>query len=461
MRLPLAKGTRKSNGDYRANLPVNMFLVDDGTESDDGYITTHPGLVEWGETAGTARGAHFNERFNKHFRVSGEFLQSVSADGTATEIGFVGGTSTCSFANSFNTEAVLSDGKLYLYDDATLVQVADPDLGVPIDITWFKGIYVMTDGEYLFHTNISNEYTIDPLKYSSSEFAADPIKGVLRTDSNQIIAFNRYSTEFFYFNANAATGTSVLTPIQGQSIQIGIVGTHCKTRIGNDIFIIGNRREESISIHRLGGGSIASKEVNKILDTYSEAEIASAYMEARTANGVSFMYVHLPRHTLLYNHTIATKYGPENAWSYLKSGDNEVWRGKFGILDPRINKWVYGDVQESKLAILDDDLFSQYDEQQEALFYTPFVPAESLSINSIELSTVPGFGSDDFRCAFSQSFDAVTWGQEHWNKIGVFGDYDKRYKAFRLGYVRHNVAFRFRFITKDRMSFSGMNVDAS
>ena len=457
--IPLIKGQRKSNYDYRDNLPVNLTAVKSNIEGDTGYLIAHDGLAEFATVSGVARGGYFNERLNQHFRVSGDQLETISASGEVTVIGDIYGQGTCSFSESFNTQAILSGGMLWLYDGFTLTNVTDEDLGNPIDITWFRGIYVMTDGDYIFHTDIADEYSISPLKYSSSEFGTDPIKGLIRTDSNEIIAFNRYSTEYFYFNANAATGTSVLSSIQGKSSRIGIVGTHCKCFLDGAIFVLGGRKEESPSIHIMNGSQevpVATREIDKIISQYTEEELQGVFMESRTVDRDKFVIVHLPNETLLYNYTLGQ---PDVAWSVIKSGECSPWRAKFGIFDPRNSKWVYGDTQEFKLAYLDQQNMAQYGEAQEVLFYTPILPIKRQSINSLELDTISGYTADIKSCFMSISYDGVGWGQEYAINVSKPNDYDTRYIIRRLGYVKNSLSFRFRFVGTEKMAFSGLELN--
>lgn len=460
--IPLIKGQRKSKYDYRDNLPVNMTAVVSQVEGDTGYLLSHDGLTEFSETSGTARGGYFNERLNRHFRVSGSNLESVGVDGSIETLGTIEGQGTVSFAESFNSLAIVAGGRYYLYDAAGLDEVTSPNLGVPIDITWFSGIYVMTDGEYLFNTDLQDETEIRVLDYVSSEFASDPIKGLLRTDSNQIVAFNRYSTEYFYFNAASDVNASPLQVIPGKSNRIGIIGTHCKCFLDGMIFILGGRKDESPSIHILNGANettIATREIDKIISEYTEAELSGAVLEDRTVDRDKFLIVHLPRHTLLYNHTVGGQMGANAAWTFLKTGGNDSWRGIYGVFDPRISKWVYGDRLENKLGYLDQQSFAQYGEEQEALIYTPIIPAKRVSINQIQLDTIAGYASPVISVAMSMSYDAVTWGEEHWTIVSKPDNYNTDYIIRRLGFVRQSFSLRFRFISKDKMAFSGLTIN--
>ncbi|QDP52078.1 MAG: putative packaged DNA stabilization protein [Prokaryotic dsDNA virus sp.] len=466
IKLPLITGDRHSDLDYRTNLPVNMTAVIKRIKDSDGYLLSHDGLTSFSDTNGKARGGTFNERFDKHYRVSGDNFESIDIDGTVTSLGLTPGDGVCSLAESFNTQAILTDGKLYLWDNASLIQVTDPDLGFPIDITWFRGIYVMTDGQFLFHTDINNEFSINPLKYSSSEFSSDRIIAVARNDENQILAFNRYSTEYFYFNANAPSGTSVLQVISGKAIKVGIVGTHCKAELDGVFFILGGRKKESPSIHIMSGGSVtpvATREVDKIISKYTEKELSTAVLESRTVDRDMFLIVHLPHETLLYNHSVGKKLGIDSAWSYVKTGvdTDDPWRGKFGVFDPRVAKWIYGDVLENKLGYLNDEIASQYDEQVECICYTPILSLETFSIDEFDLDTIPGYSASDFTSAFSMSYDGITYGEEQWNLISVMGGYNKRYVVRNLGYIRDSFNFKFRFVSDEKMAFSGLKVTYS
>lgn len=463
----MVKGDRSSDFDYRTNLPVNLTAVMRSIKGDSGYLLSHDGLTEFSLTNGVARGATFNERFEQHYRISGDNFESVGVDGEITELGLTPGDSIVSLANSFNTQAILTDGRLYLWDNATLTQVTDADLGFPIDITWFRSIYVMTDGEFLFHTDIDNEFSISPLKYSSSEFSSDKILAVATDDQDQVVAFNRYSTEYFYFNANAPAGTSVLANIPRASNKIGIVGTHCQTLLDGLFFILGGRKEESPSIHILNNGqelTVATREIDQILSKYTESQLSKAYLESRTVDRDKFLIVHLENETLLYNHSIGQKIGPEVAWSYVKTGveNDEPWRAKFGVFDPRNSKWIYGDIKENKLGYLDDKSAAQYGEQAESICYSPIVSGlESYSIDQFEIDTIAGYATNNFSSAFSLSYDGVTYGTEYWNVIACSQGYNKRYISRRCGYVRDDMNFKFRFVSRDKMAFSGLKVEYS
>ena len=343
----------------------------------------------------------------------------------------------------------------------------DKDLGVPIDITWFRSIYVMTDGKSLFHTDVGNDYSINTLAYSSSELASDPIVAVAKADENQIIAFNRYSTEYFLFDPAVDTGTSVLVPVQGKSIRAGIVGTHCKTNLGSVFFIIGGRKEDSPSVHMIQGGqivSIATRAIDQLISKYTESQLATIVMESRVVDRDELIIIHLPNETLIYNHTVGKAISKLVAWTYVKTGIevDEPWRGKFGVFDTRVSKWIYGDIKENKLAYLDDQSAAQYGQQSEMVFYTPIISAlETFSINQFELKVISGFAPIDLTIMNSYSSDGVTFQQERTSVLSTPHSYSKRYVVRDRYYIRDEFSMKFRITSKYKVAFSSLELEYS
>ncbi len=167
MQVPLIAGDKIDNSlatDYRDALPVNMYAVEKKILDAAGYMIAYPGLTAFGDGgAGADRGAMYNENQKTHFRVSGTSLISIDPDGVITTLGTVPGTSQAAMAYSFNTQAVVADGKMFLYSPSTgFNEVTDVNLGSPVDIVWVDGYYFLTDADFIYHTDIDDETSIDP-----------------------------------------------------------------------------------------------------------------------------------------------------------------------------------------------------------------------------------------------------------------------------------------------------------
>lgn len=445
-----------SDTEYRDQLPENMYAVSMPVLGSQGYMTMHPGLSEFGTGVGPDRGAVWNDRTEDHFRVSSNRFIVVREDGSTQRFGDIPGLDNVSMPYSFRTQAIIGGGNYYLYDETNgFRQVTDSTLGNPIDGVFVDGYYFMTDGEFLFHTDLTNEASISPLKFATAEFQPDPTLGVAKTQDNKVIAFGRYSTEYF---TNIGAENFAFQRIPSRALKIGIVSTHAKCELNDKWYIVGGRKEGALGVYVVGIGSspqVSTREVDKILGQYTEEQLSDLYMESRVQDGYSFVYIHLPNETLLFNETIANEFGIDQAWSLLKSGvNNAPWRGIHGIFEPRLGEWIYGDRQGLRFGRLDDTVATQYGEVAEWVLYTPFMYLDSASIDKLEIETMPGHNNDDDATVFmSLTYNGVTFGKEWTEMYGQPNDYSMRFIIRRLGYVRDWVGIKLRGATRSRMSF--------
>lgn len=450
--------------DYRDALPINFTGVARPILGAQGYMLSHSGLTLHGSGIGTDRGGYWNERQGTHFRVSAQSLISVSANGNTTTLGTISGSKRTSIsAYSFNTQAIVADGKMWLYDGSTLTEITDSDLGNPIDICWIDGYYFLTDGEFLYHTDITDEFAIDPLQFATAEFSPDPTLGVAKTTDNQVIVFGRYSTEWL---VNRATDNFAFQRIAGKSVKSGIVGTYCKCEMDGQFYVLGGAKYESVSVHAVGSGkytSIASREIDKLIAQYTESELVDVIMETRVEDRDKFIIIHLPNETLVFNATLAMLTGKDMAWSIVKTGitNSGPWRAVNGVFDPRVSGWIYGDKTNDNIGLLDNSISTQYGEAVEQILFTPLLNLEGASIDQFELDTIPGHqvNLDNTTVAFSLTFDGLTYGTEHWTLYGEQHEYGQRFIERRLGYVRDNVGFKFRCTSPERLAFSLMKLN--
>lgn len=466
--IPLVRGDGIAGVEYRDRLPTNAQIIIDHVHGVEGYLMSHQGLFEYGSAPGADRGGVFNERLSQHLRVSGNKLVRVdhtglggvfnTVRGRTTEIGTISGTRQASLPYSFESQAIIADGKMWLYDGATLTRVTDSDLGNPVDGIWINGYYLMTDGEFLFHTDLNDEASIEPTRYATSEFSPDDTIGIAKSRDNQAVVFNRYSTE--YFRHEPANSAFKFSRIESKAVKTGIVGPHLKTELGGRFYCLGNAKNEAPSMVVIMPGRVenfSTREVDLLLEEYTEAELATGVMESRVEERNELVYVHLPRHTLVYNFTAAKLVDNAHAWSIVKSGVNidRPWDGINGVMDIDANQWIYGDRTQSRLGVLGGGS-SQYGVKQECIFYSPFANLEGASIDQFEINTVSGFSLEDMKVFVSITYDGRTYGREWSLLYGSPLDYGQRFIARRLGYINHWVGFKFRIVANSRISLANM-----
>jgi len=466
--LTLIKGDAKSTGsdlleaDYMDNLLTNMYAVRRDVLGAQGYVMSYPGIESYKTGYGKDRASVYNERFGLQFRVSGTKFISIDALGTVTELGDVPGTKQLRMPYSFNTQAIIGEGKMFLYDPVNgFREVTDPDLGNVIDGDWINGYYFLTDGENIYHTDITNEEAIDPLKFATAEFSPDPTIGISITQDNKVIVWGRYTKEDF---VNVPTTNFAFKRIESRAMKIGIVSTHAKVEEQNEFYIVGGFKNDAISVYAISLGTIkkiATREVDKLISKYTESELSDIRVESRMEDDVTFIIVHLPYTTLCYNLSVANSFGKSVAWSILKTdvlGDN-VYRAINGLFDPNSSKWVYGDKIDSRIGYLNNKSCTHYGEKVESIMYTPFVNLESFSIDELEIQTIPGQHLiNDANVAFSVTYDGQAYSMENWNIYSEVNDYNERFILRQLGYINNWIGFKFRMVSTARMAFSLMRL---
>lgn len=462
VQIPIVRGDKTTEQtDYADRLPKNMIAVPKEIRGASGYLISADGLKFFGTGIGIDRGGFYSDRQAQHCRVSGDRFITVSPSGVVADIGAISGSAQASFAQSFTNLCVVAGGNAYLYNGTALTQITDPDLGSPIDVCWIDSYFFYTDGEFIYHSLISNEAQVDPLDYATAEFMPDKSLGVMQTQDNLVLVFGRYSMEYFINQANA---NFAFSRIAQKSIKAGIVGTHCKCTLAGFIFILGGRKDETASFHIVQAGGIdnlSTQTIDEIFSSYTEAELSTAVLESRADERDQLVIVRLPRHTLIYNHKAAMAIGKQNSWSVLSYGvDNDIWLGANGVFDPRIAKWVYGSAYDLELFTLDKISAAQNDTAVESEFSTPLIPAKNVRVGDIELNTVAGYNASHVVIFMSVSFEGAFVSSEFIEVYSGPLQYGRRLIIRRsVGYVPDEFSLQFRCVSKDKVNFSNLVVN--
>lgn len=460
--VPIIRGEKAVNStDYLDKLPKNMIAVAKEVRGAAGYLISADGLVSYATGAGLDRGGFYNDRQGILYRVSGNRLIKVSSGGVVSTIGDIAPSGQASLTYSFNNQMVVTGGNAYLSDGSTVTQITDPDLGSPLDVCWIDGYFFYTDGEFIYHSLITDESQVDPLQFATAEFMPDGTLGVMQTQDNLVMVLGRYSIEYFINQANPQFAFSRIVQ---KSIKGGICGTHCKTELAGNVFILGGRRDESPAIHVVNAGSLSklsTQTVDRIISSYTEAELATAVLEGRTDERDTLLIVRLPNHTLVLNVGAMQQVGIQNAWTTFSYGiDGDKWLGANGVFDPRINKWTYGSAYDSGLFLLDKATGQQNGSASEYEFSTPLIPLGKVRIGTIELNTIPGFNLETVRIFMAVStqgvFDGMEYSEVYATPLGYGDDFIIRRS---VGFVSREFTLNFRCVSKDKINVSNLVIN--
>lgn len=460
VQIPIVYGIYASNGpDWRTSYPVNMVPVPKTTGISTGFLRPADGLVELGTGPGNNRGGiNWNGIL---YRVMGQKLVSISDDNIVTEYGTIPGTDMVSMTYSFDLLAIAANGQLFYFDGITVAQVTDPDLGGVIDVDWIAGYFVTTDGDSLVVTDLNDPFAVNPLKYGSSEIDPDPVIA-LQKIRNELYAINRNTIEVY----DVVGGTLFpLQTIEGAQIPKGAIGTQAVCVFNDEaLAFLGSGRNEAPGVYLGGNASalkISTQEIDMILLTFTEEELALTKLEYRNDRAHQFLYVHLPDRTLVYDRAASEEIG-QPVWFTLTtalSGFSQYLARDFVWA---YNQWNIGNPAGAEFGRTDVDVSTAYGETVRWEFATPIVYNEGRGaiINQIELVALTGhvaLGANPVMWT-SYSLDGENWSQTQALSVGTIGQTNKRLAWFQQGFLQNWRVQRFQGTTDVQVAFGRLEV---
>lgn len=455
MQIPILNGAYTSDSpDFRTSYPVNLVPVPVSQGISTGYLRPADGLVEFCSVPGIDRGGI--EWDGEMYRVVGSRLVKITSAGNVVDLGYIGPGDQVTFDYSFDRLAIAASGKLYYLQGMTLSQVTDPDLGLVVDFIWVDGYFLTTDGEFLIVTELNNPFEVNPLKYGSSEVDPDPVVAVAKI-RNEVYAVNRNSVEVF---DNVGGNGFPFQRVEGARLTKGAIGTHGVCVIADTLAFLGSGRNESPSIY-LGANAtctkIATREIDLLLQTYTEAQLADVLMESRVDRGHLHLYVHLPDRTLVYD-LAASQATNQPVWFTLAStlSGFAQYRGRNFVRC--YDRWFCSDPQSARIGYIDESVSSHYGDDVRWEFGTLIVYGEGRGAIFHELELVTLTGSVEIgknpTISTSYSVDGQTWSNPMFISAGTIGQRSKRLRWMQQGHMLNWRIQRFQGDSQAHLSFA-------
>ena len=451
MQIPILSGI-SAGAEFRSEYPVNLIPVPKATGLSDGYLAPAHGIVANG--TGLDRGGV--EWRGGLYRVLGDSLYRVNSDGTKALIGAIGGTGQVSMTYGFDHIAIASAGELWLFNGAVLARVTDGDLGRVVDVVWSDGYFITTDGEFIVVTDLNDPFSVNPLKYGSSEADPDPIVAVLRLRV-ELYAVNRYTVEVF---SNIGGSGFPFDRIVGAQIQKGAIGTHAVTVYQDGLAFVGSGRDEAPGIYIAGNGAaakISTREIEEIIGGYTEAELSGTVVETMTETMHQFLIVRLPRHTMVYD-AAASAALQSPVWFRLASSIDGAGAWGAQNLVWCYDRWNVGRNGADGIGYLDRSTGEHWGADVGWSFTTPIVYAEGRGavFHELEIVGLPGQSSfgGSATIATQYSTDGVEWSNLRYISAGDAGQRNKRLSWRGCGMLRNWRIQRFVGTSETRVSMA-------
>jgi hypothetical protein len=438
MQIPILNGIYTDEGaDFRTSYPRNMVPVPKEQGISHGYLRPADGVVQFGTGLGVDRGGiNYGGRC---YRVMGTSLVQIADDGRVFWVGDVGDGGQVTFDYSFDRLAISSGGRFYYLFNGSLTQVTDADLGEVIDFIWVDGYFMTTDGTSLVVTELNDPFSVNPLKYGSSEADPDPVKGLLKF-RNEVYALNRYTIEVF---DNVGGDTFPFQRVEGAQLMRGVISTYGAAVFMEAVAFLGGGRNEAPAVWLGQNGTtakISTREIDQILRGYSESELSKVVVETRIDLGHQHLIIHLPDQTLVYDGAASITMS-EPCWFILSSDPSG-----YGIYRARnlvwcYDKWLCGDPLSSAHGYMTESLSSHYGVTVGWEFGTLIMYNEGrgLLFHAIELVCLSGRVNLDAdpQITACYTIDGETWSQERPIKAGRQGERNKRLVWLQQGHARH------------------------
>lgn len=454
--IPILSGVyTDANAEFRVAYPVNLEPVPVDSGISKGFLRPAEGIVQDGTGPGSDRGGI--NWLGTCYRVMGSKFVSVDAAGAVTTFGDVMLGRRVAMDYGFDRLMIVSNGAAYYFNGGTLSRITDPDLGTVTHGIWIDGYYMFTDGTSLIVTDLNDPMAINPLKYGSAEADPDPIMSIVKT-RNEAHAVGRYTIEVFQ---NIGGSLFPFQRIEGAMALKGAIGIDCACEfVEGSIAFLGSGRNESPSVYLSNNSQvarIATREIDTLLQTFTEVQLASSIVEARKDKGHEQLWIRLPDRTIVYD-LAASRALEEPVWFQLVGGlsgfapypaANLVWCN---------NQWMVGDPSSARVGHLSPALSTQWASPARWEFSTLMIYNGSRSgiVNEIELVALSGrtaFGLDP-RISTSYSRDGISWSQGKSVRAGSAGQTAQRIVWRQQGTIRNFRVQRFRGDTQAFASFA-------
>jgi hypothetical protein len=435
MQLPIMSGVfTDSAPDIRTSYPLNMVPVANQSGISEGYLRPADGMVAVGTGPGTCRGGIFWNGFL--YRVMGSKLVRITSDGAVTTVGDVGSGGRVTMTYGPTYLAIASGDNLFLTTGGSVQQVTDPDLGKVLSVVWVDGYFLTTDGANLVVTELGDPFSVDPLKYGSSEVDPDPILSVLKV-RKEVFAVNRHTIEVF---TNIGGTGFPFQRIDGAQIPKGAVGTHASAVYLEAIAFVGGALNDPPAVWLGINGSaqkLSTREIDKTLQGYTDAQLAACVVEVRQDEGHSFLDIHLPDVTLTYDQAVSEVLGVP-VWFRQSSGPLG-WR----VCAPvwAYNNWQVADTQSASFGYLTSETSYHWGQSVDWEFGTVILynAGAGAIVHQLELVTLTGRVAIDAdpKVWTQYSLDGLEWSQRRYISAGRIGDRRKRLVWFQQGQMRN------------------------
>lgn len=373
------------------------------------------------------------------FVVSGTSLYRVAVNGTATLLGTIPGNQRVSMSHNQvaggNELLIVNGGAGFVWNTAnsTFTPITDPDYPGARVADYIDGYLaqLQPDRKKWFHSDLNSATSYLGLDFYEAEALPDDIVSLMRVGP-ELWVFGRRTVQPFV-NVGAAEGT--FAPAAGTVIEVGCAATFSPAVMDNSAFWLGSDG----AVYRSHGYTPLRISTFAIEQAISKLNVANAFSMVYEDRGHKIYYLTFPESSgMTWGYDAATQ-----RWHRRQSYNLPVWR--VASLAKFNGQWIGGDFENNRLYTLEWDYYYEHDRPLIASRKTAYLHDEQnrLFLSALELLMNTGntaLANTDHYVSLRYSDDGGrNWSNWKTASLGAIGEYGKRVRFKRLGWLRSRV----------------------
>lgn len=411
---------------------INLYPEQaEATARDEFMLIGTPGIVQWVNLGGSSgcRGALYQD--GRIYAVIGTTLYSIIADGTATNVGTIGGDDRLSMACNGTQICIVSpQAGSFIYSlGGGLQQITSagfyPSQGVVFLNQYF--VHVQQSSQKFFLSALADGTRYNALDFASAEANPDQIRGHL-ADNGELWLFGETDTEVW---TNTGAASFPFSRIAGAVLQKGIYSRDLCARMSNSVYWLGN---DGV-VYRATGYQPQRVSTHAIETQLNEIDKTGGYALTYTQEGHYFLVLTFPAADQTFVFDAANGQWHERSSRY--ENRDRYWRPA-AIVEAFGRLYVF-DSFSGKVGYLDLDTYTEFGETIISTRISTVFSADAQPVRMSTLQVVMETGvglvdGTDPQILMSYSDDGGrTYTNDREGSIGVIGAYRKRVKWQKLG----------------------------
>lgn len=428
--------------DVGSQVTRNFYFEVNNVTQEPAALMPFPGLTLFSSTgAGAVRG--LGELKGVLYSVTGNRLYRIGADGSSTDLGFIGGSGRCVLTSDGN-HLVITTGvtKPYIYDGADLIATVGEGLPNAYSSAFInqRVVYDAALGNLVF-TALKQPATAGLGSVLNAESNPDDVIFVW-SFKQQLYAAGTKTIQPFW---NSGRGEPPYSPVTNAVQQVGVQARYSISTNRELTYFLGS----DLRVYQYDGLSVSPVDnpaLGSVIRKYQKTD--DAFGMCFTFDSMNFYLLSFPTggSSWLYNESVGL-------WTNLAEG-TEGGQTRLGHYQNTYGKHLVSDRRNGNIYELDFNNYTNNGDMIQRQRDTIVISAKELNIgrpntrmtmNWLKLVVEQGVSEIDRRASILMQYSddhGKTWSSELRGRVGALGDYQSELYWGQLGSFRERM-FRF------------------